>query len=770
MGSFDQKTFGGTGCWGFRCGPLLGVLVGVLALASVAGGAPLPGQIVADPAAPQYLRCVGGGPFFVCGPGDPEDFLYRGALLPDGTRDGDQQALVRRLLELGGNCLYVQAVRSHGGDGSADHNPFLNHDPTQGVNPVVLDQWETWFSLLDDHGVLIYFFFYDDSADPWKTGDEVGAAEQDFVATLVRRFQRYRHLIWVVAEESEEALSPARAERLAEIIREADEHAHLIGNHHHSGTRFKSYRAGGPFDHFAVQLNVPADETYAAARAAVREANGRYSLIYAENTATPQTVEGWRRQAWRSALAGAMPMLLGMDVVDTPDEALRQCRILAEFFEDTDYYAMQPGSPASAGGDDSAPLTLVRPGMSFVAWAAAAGARLEVDGLAAGRYELLWLDCLTGRRVEAAADVPGEVGSLTRPQSIGPECAVYGRRDVPGTAGGVPATFPAAQWEIRRPADAGLDEAALAEFARLAGGRGCVVREGAIVFSWGDAARPGDLASAGKPLYSHLLFRALETGRLESADDLVVDYLHCLRDLNPDLDFKDRRLTFRHLAFQTACMGCREAPGTAYDYNDHTMGLFWDVLVNEVFDCSWVEAPRLFEQELSGPLQFEDEVRMPLEGRQRGRVALSPRDFARVGWLYLNEGRWRDRQVLAARHARLAASDPLSLNVPRTAAEPAEGCGTRSIGGGGNQTDHHGGYSWLWWVNAPARDGRRWWADAPADMFCALGHCGQRGLAVLPTERMVVSWNDAAELHCDRELGSRAFAQLVAALVREPLE
>jgi hypothetical protein len=45
-------------------------------------------------------------------------------------------------------------------------------------------------------------------------------------------------------------------------------------------------------------------------------------------------------------------------------------------------------------------------------------------------------------------------------------------------------------------------------------------------------------------------------------------------------------------------------------------------------------------------------------------------------------------------------------------------------------------------------------------MFCALGHCGQRGLAILPSQQIVMSWNDSKELHCDRELGNQVFRLL----------
>jgi hypothetical protein len=76
---------------------------------------PLRGQVVIDPKYPAWLKREGGSHLFICVPGDPEDFLYRGRRNPDGTRAGDQMALIDKLAQYGGNCIYMQIVRSHGG-------------------------------------------------------------------------------------------------------------------------------------------------------------------------------------------------------------------------------------------------------------------------------------------------------------------------------------------------------------------------------------------------------------------------------------------------------------------------------------------------------------------------------------------------------------------------------------------------------------------------------------------------------------------------------
>ncbi len=69
---------------------------------------------------------------------------------------------------------------------------------------------------MDRHDILIYFFFYDDSARIWDTGDRIEAAERDFFEHIVRRFSHHRSLIWIIGEESEERYTSARVQRFFE--------------------------------------------------------------------------------------------------------------------------------------------------------------------------------------------------------------------------------------------------------------------------------------------------------------------------------------------------------------------------------------------------------------------------------------------------------------------------------------------------------------------------------------------------------------------------
>ncbi len=320
--------------------------------------------------------------------------------------------------------------------------------------------------------------------------------------------------------------------------------------------------------------------------------------------------------------------------------------------------------------------------------------------------------------------------------------------------------FPGAQWERRAPSELGLDEARLDAFREIVGGCGCIVRRGYLVYSWADYDRPHDVASALKPVYSYLLMQAVATGKLESLDAHVADFWQSDAKVRQATDHKDLRVTFRHLGFQTACLGYREEPGTAFDYNDATMGFFWDTLILRVFGVSWDQAEQsVIMPLLSKPLQFEDGTPHVLQAKT-GRFQLSARDFCRFGLLFLHQGRWADQQILRKDLAVLCVNDPLPLSIPRTTGEVVETIfPVRSIGGGGNQCDHSGGYSWMWWLNRTARDGRLWFPDVPDDLFACFGHGGQEGMAVLPSQEIIVSWI-GRRLHEDRAAGNRAFRLL----------
>ena len=92
------------------------------------------------------------------------------------------------------------------------------------------------------------------------------------------------------------------------------------------------------------------------------------------------------------------------------------------------------------------------------------------------------------------------------------------------TAASAGVVFPGPQWEFRTPQDSGLGANLLQQFGDTVGGRGCVVRYGYMVHTWGSQIQRSDISSAAKPIYTHFLFKAVEDGAIPSLDDLVVDF------------------------------------------------------------------------------------------------------------------------------------------------------------------------------------------------------------------------------------------------------
>jgi hypothetical protein len=396
----------------------------ILIEAVVSSPGPLPGQIVVDQTHPAWFEYHYGGPFYMCGPGDPEGFLYRGTRNPDGTRDGDQMDLVDKLAGTGANCIYLMAARSHGGDGGPTENPFIDSDPANPLDDDILAQWETWFTAMEDNGIVTFFFFYDDAGcinhPLWDTGDELGTAEQNFLDTIVNRFKHHKLLIWCVKEEYSESLSQTRAERIAERIRMMDEHEHPVAIHQLNGTSFDFN--GSPHLHeFAVQYNVgSAQELHAGTLAAWNNVGGLVNVNMSEFSGAGSG-ETLRKKIWAIALGGGYSMILGMDIDSTPLSDLEICGRLVRFMEATRFHKMSPHDELARGNTD---YVLAAPGETYIAYADAGGS-LALS-IMAGTYAVRWYDPVTGNWYNEGTQTLDEgEQSFPKPGGMGDEAALY---------------------------------------------------------------------------------------------------------------------------------------------------------------------------------------------------------------------------------------------------------------------------------------------------------------------------------------------------------
>lgn len=161
-------------------------------------------------------------------------------------------------------------------------------------------------------------------------------------------------------------------------------------------------------------------------------------------------------------------------------------------------------------------------------------------------------------------------------------------------------------------------------------------------------------------------------------------------------------------------------PGTTFNYSTGEAAL-----VSEVARQAGLKAgldPDWFWTEFFTPIGMKSAV---FQGDARGQPAggsyvfATPRDFARFGYLYLNDGCWADRRIVP--EGWVKSSTTMS--------------NTFKVGAPDSEDTPNG---WMWWLNEVApKKGARPWKDAPADTYVAIGHWGQY-IVVVPSLDVVV--------------------------------
>jgi len=290
--------------------------------------------------------------------------------------------------------------------------------------------------------------------------------------------------------------------------------------------------------------------------------------------------------------------------------------------------------------------------------------------------------------------------------------------------------FPGETWEARPAAELGMDGAALAALSESLGGRGCVIRRGYVVHSWGDQAERGDWASSAKPVLSTLLFFAIQEGKLDGVD-------YRLADLGWPLAEKDRPMAFVHLANMISGYARPEPPGEAWAYNDYAIQLYQQSLFDRVFKEPPLDAACAPNR--LGALGFQDGLKFRSSNR---RMSASVRDFARIAWFWRHKGRWGDRQLLPRRFFDEYQRPYVPKDLPDTRkADTNDYLGIGTYGGGSDHFSRFGPgiYGFNWWFNATGRlhPDTLTWPDAPKDTFMSVGARGNNS-AVIPSLDLVL--------------------------------
>jgi len=284
--------------------------------------------------------------------------------------------------------------------------------------------------------------------------------------------------------------------------------------------------------------------------------------------------------------------------------------------------------------------------------------------------------------------------------------------------------WPGDDWPDARPADVDMDADRLArarDYALTGGGSGIVVRHGRAVLQWGDPDRRYDLKSTTKSIGVLALGLAMADGKVTDLDTPAARYHPTFGQAKDGTARGDwlARITLFHLATQTA--GFEKPGGTGrLLFEPGTQWAYSDSGPNWLAECLTLAYRRdqrdLMFERVFGPLRISPHDLAWRDNAYRPKTLLGVprREFgsgisanvdamARIGYLVLRRGRWRDAQIVPETF----------INACRTVPDRVRGLPVVKPEEYGRASDHYG---LLWWNNA---DGAV--AGVPRDAFWSWG-------------------------------------------------
>lgn len=268
-----------------------------------------------------------------------------------------------------------------------------------------------------------------------------------------------------------------------------------------------------------------------------------------------------------------------------------------------------------------------------------------------------------------------------------------------------------------------------------------IVRNGYLVieeyFGGFDAERTHTLQSVSKSFTSALVGIAIEQGKFKSTDEKLLDFFPGIKNIK-NLDDRKANLRLRDLLTMRSGTDYHESgsnsphdqlnsldrgwdrfylnrkmvtqPGTHFQYDSGAVIILSSMLKNR----TGMHADEFAEQFLFKPLQitgeswFRNKEGHPHTG---GGLYLKPRDMAKLGLLYLQNGQWEGKQVVPAQWVKQSIQKRVTFQHPR---------------------DNVIGYGYLWWIMAPDPRG-----PGKEYIYAAMGFRAQY-IFVIPEHNMVV--------------------------------
>lgn len=244
--------------------------------------------------------------------------------------------------------------------------------------------------------------------------------------------------------------------------------------------------------------------------------------------------------------------------------------------------------------------------------------------------------------------------------------------------------WPTKGWRTSTPEEQGMHSGVLADILEIIQKEGynidniTIIRNGYLVtdayFYPFEKGMKHSIHSCTKSITSALVGIALEMGYIKDINQPILEFFPEKTIAN--LDERKRAITLKHLLTMTSGLRCRDsylhgwvgyremlssadwaqyvldlpmeaAPGEKFEYSNGVSHLL-SVIIQKTTNMKTLDFARRY---LFGPLGITDvEWQTSPQGVNTGwaRMTLTPHDMAKIGWLYLNKGRWEEKQVVSA--------------------------------------------------------------------------------------------------------------------------
>ena len=268
----------------------------------------------------------------------------------------------------------------------------------------------------------------------------------------------------------------------------------------------------------------------------------------------------------------------------------------------------------------------------------------------------------------------------------------------------------AGEWPVATPESQGIDSGVIAAAIESLREREApihsllIIRNGKLVteatFYPYDGRTPHDIASVTKPITTTLVGLAIARGHFSSVSESMLSIFTGAKQRGErggrgpiaNIDERKRAVQLEHLLTMSSGLGIKtqsgeptlwemlrapdnvgfmldlpmsEEPGTKYAYNSGGMHL----LSGAISERTGRSAEEFARVNLFRPLGIRS-WNWPRDPQNVshgfGNLHLLPRDLARIGWLFLEEGRWNGRQVIPAEWVAAATRAYIKTGGPGT--------------------------------------------------------------------------------------------------------